>query len=182
VYEVVNLDDEASVAGEVERQLDTFRRLAGREPTHLDSHQHVHRHHPLRSVMIRIAGDLQVPLRHVSPWIQYSRRFYGQTDKGYPYPEGISIESMLSLLAELPGGVTELGCHPGDGTDSGLVYGGERAAEVRVICDPRVRAAIVDAGIHLCSFHGIARARDAAIAHQLRVAMVASNVRSKPDA
>ena len=43
-YEVVPHDDPAAVAREVARQLGEFRRLMQREPTHLDSHQHIHRH------------------------------------------------------------------------------------------------------------------------------------------
>src|SRR5437763_1168331 len=46
VYEVVPLNDPGAVADEVARQLATFRHLMGREPTHIDSHQHVHREEP----------------------------------------------------------------------------------------------------------------------------------------
>src|SRR5437762_1183195 len=41
-YEVVPLDDAAAVAAEAGRQLAAFRGLMGRDPDHLDSHQHVH--------------------------------------------------------------------------------------------------------------------------------------------
>src|SRR4051794_21157272 len=43
VYEVVDSDNPGAVAAEVGRQLAAFRSLVGRDPTHLDSHQHVHR-------------------------------------------------------------------------------------------------------------------------------------------
>ena len=39
----------------------------------------------------------------------------------------------------LPPGVTELVCHPGTGDQAGTMYRGERAGEVRALCDPRVR-------------------------------------------
>src|SRR5262245_13398039 len=66
VYEVVRADDAEAVAAEVTRQLAAFVRLVGRGPTHLDSHQHLHRHEPIRSVLRRAADELGVPLRHFS--------------------------------------------------------------------------------------------------------------------
>src|SRR4051812_18888854 len=45
-YEVLEEESEALVAREVEYQLERFERLVGRPPTHLDSHQHVHRNDP----------------------------------------------------------------------------------------------------------------------------------------
>src|SRR5947209_10537262 len=38
LYEVVSLDDAGSVADEASRQLSSFCRLAGKPPTHIDSH------------------------------------------------------------------------------------------------------------------------------------------------
>ena len=67
VYQVVPLDDLAVVAEELERQLSDFRRLVGRDPTHLDSHQHVHQDEPVRSAALELARRLDVPLRHFSP-------------------------------------------------------------------------------------------------------------------
>jgi predicted glycoside hydrolase/deacetylase ChbG (UPF0249 family)/SAM-dependent methyltransferase len=153
VYEVVDTDDAAAIAGEVGRQLDTFRSLVGRDPTHLDSHQHVHRTEPVRSIMSEAARPLGIPVRHVTPAVQHCGAFYGQTAAGEHLPEGISRDGLLRLLAELPPGVTELGCHPGEGDDLDSAYRDERAREVAVLCDPAVRAALLVLGIELTSFH-----------------------------
>jgi chitin disaccharide deacetylase len=50
---------------ELSRQLACFRDLMGRDPTHIDSHQHVHRGEPVRSAMIQLALDLGVPAREL---------------------------------------------------------------------------------------------------------------------
>jgi len=152
VYEVVPMDDITAVADEVSRQLATFRHLVGRDPTHIDSHQHVHRWGPVRSVLAETARKLGVPLRHCSPEVRYRGEFYGQTGKGEPFPDAISVDRLIKILETLPPGVTELGCHPGVGDDLDTMYRSERAQEVEVLCDSRVRAAISALGIELCSF------------------------------
>ena len=60
---------------------------------------------------------------------------------------------MLRILSELPPGVTELGCHPGEGGDLDSAYRDERAREVATLCDPGVRAAADALGVELKSFH-----------------------------
>lgn len=51
VYEVVPLNNFEAVAKEIARQLAEFRKWMGQEPTHLDSHQHVHRAEPVLGVL-----------------------------------------------------------------------------------------------------------------------------------
>jgi len=152
LYEVVPIQDAPVVAAEVSRQLTAFRRLVGRDPTHLDSHQHVHRWEPLRTVLTAVAHELRVPLRHCSADICYCGDFYGQTADGTPLPDAMSVESLIHILATLAPGSTELCCHPGVGNDLDTMYCSERAEEVKVLCDPRVRTAIDTMGIHLRSF------------------------------
>ena len=155
LYEVVPEDDGAAAADELGRQLAAFRALVGRGPTHMDSHQHIHRREPVRSLTVGVARRLGVPLRHCSPYIRYCGDFYGQTAQGSPHPEGIRVESLLRLLAELPPGITELACHPGEDSRLDTMYREERAQEVAALCDPQVRAAVAHLGIGLRSFRGI---------------------------
>ncbi len=157
VYARVPVDDRAAVEEEMRHQLATFRRLVDRDPTHIDSHQHVHREEPVRSILASIAEKLNVPLRHYSPTVNYCGNFYGQTGKGQPLPATITVEGLLETLAGLPSGFTELGCHPGLDPELASTYGSERAQEVRTLCDPRVRAALAALGIELRSFASLGR-------------------------
>jgi predicted glycoside hydrolase/deacetylase ChbG (UPF0249 family) len=154
-YEVVAPDDAAATAGELSRQLAAFRRLVGRDPTHLDSHQHAHLREPAKTLTTELACRLGVPLRGCSPAVRYCGGFYGQTSDGAPLPEILSPEGLIRILAELPPGVTELSCHPGEGDDLETMYRGERAREVQVLCSEQVRAALGPLGIELCSFGGL---------------------------
>jgi chitin disaccharide deacetylase len=155
LYAVTPTDDAAAVEAEVDHQLLRFRRLVGREPTHLDSHQHVHRQEPVRGALLAVARRLHVALRSVSASVRYDGSFYGQTASGDPLPEAISPSSLAALVSALPAGITELGCHPGLGDDAGSSYGWERELELRALCDPEVRDALSAGGIELRSFHGL---------------------------
>jgi len=151
-YQRVQPDDGHAVAAEVDRQIEAFRRLVGTDPTHLDSHQHVHLHEPARGILLRAARDLGIPLRRITPAVAYCGDFYGQMDDGSPIPGALTVERMIAILEGLPPGITELACHPGEGDDIDGTYRVERKEELRVLCDPRVRAAISSLGIELYSF------------------------------
>jgi predicted glycoside hydrolase/deacetylase ChbG (UPF0249 family) len=155
VYQVVPLDDVAVVAQALDRQLSDFRRLVGRDPTHLDSHQHFHQDEPVRSAALELARRLNVPLRHFSPVIQYCGRFYGQTARGLPLTDAIAIDSLIAILTDLPSGLTELGCHPGRATGGESTYCDERSTEVDVLSHPKVRTHLRALGIELRSFADI---------------------------
>lgn len=151
-YEVAPLDDTKAIREGVARQLEVFRHLVGKNPTHIDSHQHVHQREPVRSVLLNMAQEMGAFLRHFNKEVQYCGDFYGQTAEGSPIPDRISADGLIKILVGLPSGGTELGCHPGFATDLDTMYREERSQEVNVLCDPRVRAALVSMEIELRSF------------------------------
>jgi len=156
---VVALSDPGACRAALEDQLSRFRELLGRQPTHLDSHQHVHLREPVRSVLIECAAELAVPLRHNDPRIRYNGDFYGQTDEGRLLPEAISVDALIDILAALPSGATELACHPGLDDELQSTYRSERVQELKVLCDPRVRATLAAEEIELSSFTSVALQR-----------------------
>jgi len=151
-YHVVPEGNRSAVQDEAERQLDQFRRLLGRDPTHLDSHQHAHRDEPIRSIVLRLAQVSGIPVRHFTPGIRYCGSFYGQDDEGHSYPDAISVEGLIGTLQGLPEGVSELGCHPGYADDLDTTYRQERLQELRTLCDPRVSETLRELGINVISF------------------------------
>lgn len=154
VYDVADTDDRDAVEAELARQLVEFERLAGAPPTHIDSHQHVHRDEPVRSAVRRAAGVLGVPVRH-APGVRYCGAFYGQGRRGEPLPSLISADALAALVAQVGEGVTELACHPAAEVDFESSYGAERVVELRALCDPRVAAAVRAGGVELCSFRDL---------------------------
>jgi chitin disaccharide deacetylase len=139
----------------LQRQLERFQELMGELPSHLDAHHNAHRDPRLLPAFLGLARQYQLPLREHSS-ARYLSQFYGWWD-GETHLEQVSVESLVRLLeAEVGEGCTELGCHPGyadPGFPSG--YSREREAELRTLCDPRVRAAVPEQGIRLISFHDL---------------------------
>jgi predicted glycoside hydrolase/deacetylase ChbG (UPF0249 family) len=150
---VVVYEADAPAELELERQLERFRLLLGRDPTHLDSHQHVHREEPVATLMAETAATLGVSLRGRSP-IVYEGGFYGQSGKGEPYPQGITVASLVALIERLPPGITELGCHPGLDVALDSSYRIERLTEVHTLCDWRVANTIDRERVRLRGFAG----------------------------
>ena len=151
IYSVVDEQDEAEVRAEVARQLRRFRELVGRDPTHLDSHQHVHRREPVRSIVLEVGASLGVPVRHYSRF-GYQGAFYGQTEDGHPHPSGITEERLGSILRALNPGFWELACHPAAGPLAESMYSQERLQELATLTSARVRRAVAESSIRLLSF------------------------------
>ena len=139
-------------AEELRRQLDRFRLLVGRDPSHLDSHQHRHLAELVRPSFEEVAGHLGIPLRRVDRRIRFCGEFYGHDGRGRPDPEAISVPSLVRVIEQVGDGVTELGCHPGYAGGLDDWYRSEREQEVRSLCAPEVRRAVERRSIRLCSF------------------------------
>ena len=154
-YRRCDTESPEAVEAECRAQLELFRSLLGRDPSHLDSHQHLHLSEPVAGVADRLATEIGVPLRGRE--LRYEGGFYGQDGKGNPYPETIAPPALPSLVSSLPPGWTEIGCHPAAGPVPSS-YDAERRTELATLCDPRLRAGLADAGIQLRSFLDLSRA------------------------
>jgi predicted glycoside hydrolase/deacetylase ChbG (UPF0249 family) len=148
-------DDPARAADELARQLERFRELTGRDPTHFDSHHHVHSRTERRlATFTALVEPLAIPVRHDGR-IAYIGDFWAQTDAGATDLRRVGRSSLLELVATQVGeGLTELACHParvnGDFRSS---YRDERAAELATLTEPRLRAEIEASGVTLVSYH-----------------------------
>lgn len=129
--------------GEFQHQLERFRELTGRDPTHVDSHKHVHETEPeIGATAEAIAAELGVPLRNRA--VRYEGGFYGR--------EAISVEHLTALIEGLPPGWTELGCHPAAGPVPSSSYDAERQVELGTLRAPGVKNLLNVTSVQLCSF------------------------------
>lgn len=147
------LDDD-QVAELFAAQLHRFRALTGADPTHLDSHHHVH--HARLEVFAELAKPLGVPVRHDGR-VAYLGDFYGRSDEGTPTPERITRPFLLDLLARAERGpASELGCHPGRVRgDFRSSYCDERAIELATLTAPGLGEEIEALGFTLAGFREV---------------------------
>ncbi len=149
--------DEARI--ELGTQIDEFRKIMGRFPTHLDTHHHIGRHEPILELVLDFARAIKVPVRSQDDGVRAAARrltlrtpdhFMGESGPD-PY---WSAERVLEHLASLPGGVTEFMTHPGYFDDDLAYsrYGKQRETELAGLTDPRAREAVAQEGIRLAHF------------------------------
>lgn len=154
--------DPGEVEAELRAQFDRFLAAAGRSPTHLDSHYHaVYRQHAGLAVMTALAREHGLPVRNPGKKV-----FTLGPPSGIPYPEHfISIEKGLTpdtLAARLQhaasASAVELMCHPGYVDDALISRDSmtvERTAEIALLANPHVRAAVSSAGFTLATFAAV---------------------------
>ncbi|MDQ2631268.1 MAG: ChbG/HpnK family deacetylase [Actinomycetota bacterium] len=124
-------------------QLGRFRDLVGRDPTHLDSHKHVHEtDKAFGAAAEALAAELEVPLRNRG--VRYERRFYGR--------DAISPAHLIALIEGLPPGWTEIGCHPAAGPVPSSSYDAERQIELATLRHPEVKNLLNVTSVRLCSY------------------------------
>jgi predicted glycoside hydrolase/deacetylase ChbG (UPF0249 family) len=155
LYSVVNVDDVSAVKDEVENQLEKFQKITGVNPTHLDSHQHVHMNKHLQHIFMDVARRLNIPLRKCSNEVTYCGGFYGQNSDGTPFHNAISVEGLKETINTITNGITELACHPGINIEFATMYKKERDLEVKSLCDKKIREALDSFKIELRSFKGL---------------------------
>ena len=152
--------DEARI--ELGHQIDAFRALMGRFPTHLDTHHHVGRHEPILELVLDFAEALKVPVRTQDDEVRAMARrrklktpdhFVGDA-ASEPY---WSAERVVQHLSALGPGVTEFMVHPGHYDDelSYSRYGKQRETELAGLTDPRARDIVARKGIRLAHFGSI---------------------------
>lgn len=149
----IDLESPAAVRAELGRQLEAFRELMGRAPTHVDSHHHVHRRPEIAPIARALVAPLGVPLREESE-VRFIGGFYGQWEWQVTDLHHVSPEFLLWILRnEVADGWTEISCHPGYVTDDFTsVYLEEREAELATLTDPLIRAEIDSLGLRLASY------------------------------
>jgi chitin disaccharide deacetylase len=154
---IADLGDLRALRRELERQLDLFVDLTGQDPTHIDSHHHVHRRAELSPLFVELCRNRRIPLRGFSG-ITYVGNFYGQWELGKTDLRYISPDYLISLLRNTAPGFSELACHPGD-RDAGFdpVYDWQRRIELESLTDPRVSAAATRERIRLISYREYSR-------------------------
>jgi len=147
------IDEPGHAARTFAAQLARFRELTGAEPTHVDSHHHVHMNR--MSTFAPLVAPLGVPLRGDGR-VHYLGEFYAQPRRGIVELERVRTPFLLALLSGdgVTDAFTELGCHPARVTgDLRSSYASEREVELATLTEPDLRDRIESIGLTLASYH-----------------------------
>ena len=150
----VDLDDPDQAAAAFAEQLGRFRELTGADPTHVDSHHHVHAEEDRMATFAQLVAPLGVPLRHDGR-VAYIGGFWAQWEPDVTELRYVSRDFLLELVrTEALEGFTELACHPARITgDFSSSYLDERAVELQTLTGPGLREEIGELGVRLVSYH-----------------------------
>jgi len=100
------------IALEYQAQIDHFTEIFGRKPTHLDTHHQVHDHPFFLKAFVEVARKNELPVRRSALKMTSVRApdfFFGNFS-----PAGYwTREPLVTILRNLPAGVSEIMCHPG---------------------------------------------------------------------
>lgn len=172
---------EEALRAELRAQMSAFLELVPR-PDHINSHHHLHLHPALLGPFldearemgflfvrwpVEEAGGIRNPVRwaEVQAFRLLARKGRDQLAgsglrtsdhfRGLALMDGLSAESLLEVLKELPAGRTELMCHPAEPDDELRAFSSgvdRRGQELRALCAPELRELMQREGIVLRSF------------------------------
>ncbi len=159
---LIDLDDEVACRRELWAQYRRFTDLMGLRPTHLDSHQHVHRHAMRRPLFEELADSEGLLLRDRPP-VVFKGGFYAQWEYGVSDPGKVSLADLERILhEELTDGIYEFCCHPGYFDPAfEAVYHLDREHELKTLTDPALPAFLQAEGVRLISFRDLPAAIEA---------------------
>jgi predicted glycoside hydrolase/deacetylase ChbG (UPF0249 family) len=156
---LIDLESPKECRIELRRQYEHFLDLLGRKPTHLDSHQHVHRH-PMRRLLFEQLADTEgLPLRDRAP-VVFKGGFYAQWEYGVSDPDKVSMGALERILRrEIDTGIYEMSCHPGYvDPQFEAVYHKDRELELRTLTDARLPELLAEEEIALISYRELPEA------------------------
>ncbi|HEY7113247.1 MAG TPA: ChbG/HpnK family deacetylase [Thermoanaerobaculia bacterium] len=144
---------------EIEAQIALFEKIAGRAPSHLDSHHHSALHPDVEPAFAEAARRRNLPVRASSAEARERLRRAGlRTPDAFLdgfYGAGATPENLRAILEALPDGTSELMCHPGYSDADlarGSTYAEERSRETEILRAPDLRALLARLGIELVPF------------------------------
>lgn len=153
---------EVEVRRELEAQILLFEKLAGRPPSHLDSHHHSALHPAIQPVFVEVARQRGLPARASNEEARAALRTAGvkTTDRfldGF-YGDGATAENLRATLASLEDGTSELMCHPGRADAeliAGSTYARQRERELEFLCNPDIVQLLARAGVERIDFRDL---------------------------
>lgn len=157
-YENVAKINEDVIETELRAQLEKFLSY-GIEPTHFDSHHHVHLLPNVLNVVEKLAREYKKPVRKA--WYQdlckreISRDIRGNDVFGDFFGNGVTVDTLISIIKESKGEVLEVMCHPSfidPEIYKGSSYNLGRINEYEILTSEKLKSFIKESNIELIHY------------------------------
>lgn len=154
---------QAELAREYRSQIERFRKLLGRLPTHLDTHHHLHEDRKVFEVFTRMAASYRIPARisHLcTPGIRKKLKTRGVLTTDYLVEDldpgqAWRRDSLLKALRTVKKGTYELMCHPAR-CDRALMaissFNRARERELEALCSKQVKSLLKGKNVRMLTF------------------------------
>jgi len=130
-------------------QVEIFKQLTGKMPDHIDSHKHVHKTPGIYPFIKSWCKKNRIPFRFQ---VNFIDSFFATSSM----EEQLPIENLITILRNLPDGISEIMCHPGIVTpDLKSSYSKERESELKILTSDQIKQEINRLGIKLISWKGV---------------------------
>jgi chitin disaccharide deacetylase len=164
----LNMED---VKTEWRAQIEAFVKVAGRKPTHIDSHHHSSYFSPnlfrgmlelakeydcaIRFPFTEVSGEIEETAKHVPDLLQaFNPRKPDMFFVNF-YDEGATREELINITNSLTDGTSEIMCHPGfvdEAFAKESTYNFQRERELKILTDSSIKEAIEAQNINLITF------------------------------
>lgn len=157
----------ASLETEMDAQIRRFRKIFGKDPSHLDSHHHIHSDSHVFKLVLKLSRKYRIPFRLVPALSENQRSalkrkgifladyFYGDMNPKKYWRKA----AFIGFLKNLPRGITEIMTHPGyvgAGLKRVSSFIEGRRSELNLLCDKKVEAVMSKEKIGLISYRELA--------------------------
>jgi predicted glycoside hydrolase/deacetylase ChbG (UPF0249 family) len=132
-------------------QIEKFKILMGKMPTHIDGHYHVHRLPAILPFILEFSKKNKIPVRAIGE-VNFIASFSN------PNPKNASLVNLIKIIRNLPQGVSELMTHPGYSSvklKRVSSLSDQRERELAILISPEIKRVIEEEGIKLISWRDV---------------------------
>jgi predicted glycoside hydrolase/deacetylase ChbG (UPF0249 family) len=143
------LKEISNVQAELNRQVDKFVSIVGREPDHVDTHKKHPTSEGIKEVLAEYSRLKNVPVRGFG-FAKFIDLFFGFHSNG-----DVSLAQLQKAIDQATDDYNELMCHVGYADEylrEHSSYNDPREQELAAICDPAIKQYIREKGVSLCSW------------------------------
>lgn len=155
---VLNLAESDDIEKEFTSQIEKFLSY-GLNPTHLDSHHHIHSQEKVFPIVEKLANKYKLPIRNLKNNIKKSHLNLVDYFEESFYGDDLTVDSIIKILDKVNQfEIIEMMTHPAYIDESvlkGSSYNLQRAKELSILIDKRTQLEILNRGIQLVSYKEI---------------------------